>query len=1489
MGVERVRREHARAGRGVAAAIVIALLAGALGLVAGAAPATAAGTAVTLATFRDLVVDPVRGDVLVSGDDKVAVFSADGIYQRAIPNLPGAGGMDIIGNSLWVAETSASAIAEIDLTTRTLTRTIAVGVPITGSSLVAVGSHLWFASGPTLHRLDPATSTTTARGDVVLDELERVGSSTATLLTHDTLGGRVRRIDITTDPATVAPITSPPVSGVIRQIAVDPARGTYIPAAAFSQTMPEVAVATMTGTGVEYPAWSGPVAVAYTPGKGGLVVGGLGGNRVVVAKAGSPGAALNVFLPSEVVPRAVGASIDGTKVYALTEWFLGTKQLVTVPTAPTVTAVGPTSVVSGVPTDVRLEGTNLGEVTAATVGGIPATVQYNRIEDVGLRLPAGLPIGPATIQVTTVLGSVSVGITVTANTGATLSGMVTRDQAPVAGVQLALDRGPLAAPLTTTTAADGRFAFTGRAYGTDYRLVAHDPTGVSADQAVNGISLIPNTTTTQDLALAPNEVGAGAILARMLVTGDPRDLLVEPSTNRAFFSLGDQVLVLDHDGQELARINGMAGADGLARDGDDVYVNLRTAGAIARIDAPTLAVTGTWPTQRTTSGGLGFAGGRVWFSNGNGYSGVGLSSLDPTTGTIVDTPADLTQPRFRPVEGDPDLLFVWAAGITPHRGWLYDVSAATGTLLRSGDDVGPGSAVSATHNRIWTPSGCEWALDTFTFVGCPYVGRSSINPVAHSTARGGLLALDDIVAEVGNATPTHTLPFDAEVKAFDAGADRLFYAHNGEIVLWDLKAHLTVVDPKPVYRDLTSIDLSGDNLATTTSVAIDGASRSFTFGFFGRLVVDTTGLAAGPHTITATTGWGTSAPLHIIVFDRPPPPKVTSVSPTAVPTKGGTVTIKGSAFTGATVVLFGSESAVSYTVVNDTTITAVAPASMPGTRSITVFNAWGKNDTSPMLEWFAPMPTIASVSPASGSPRGGDLVTIEGSGFTFADIVTVDGVPLENFDLSSDRTISFRTPEHLPGTVTIRVRTLGGWAQGSFTYDPINPVITAVSPDQGLPGGGYPVLLTGSNLHGATSVRFGSTEAQAFVEIDDSSILATAPAGTAGAVTITVTTPLGISQTSPAFTYLTPGAAFHGITPTRVLDSRTATGGWPGKLADQPRALAVAGVNGIPADVTAVVANLTVTDPDAESFLTAYPTGTARPNASNLNMGAGQTIANLATIRVGTNGSITLANAAGGTHVVVDIVGWYRPGPGELFTGVTPGRVLDSRVGTGWSGRLGPGSANVRTLGLGLPATATSVVLNLTVTDGTDASFVQVWPTGASRPSTSNVNVGAGAIASNLATVKLGTGSSLSFFNAAGSINVIADVVGYYDTSSGDLFHPLPGPRRFLDSRSGVGAAGTWGPGQTRTVGIGADHGVPDGATAVVFNATVTGGTSLSFLTLFPPAASLPATSNLNFAPGQTVANLAVVGIAPTDEVAIANNQGRVHVIGDAVGYFAPN
>ena len=119
----------------------------------------------------------------------------------------------------------------------------------------------------------------------------------------------------------------------------------------------------------------------------------------------------------------------------------------------------------------------------------------------------------------------------------------------------------------------------------------------------------------------------------------------------------------------------------------------------------------------------------------------------------------------------------------------------------------------------------------------------------------------------------------------------------------------------------------------------------------------------------------------------------------------------------------------------------------------------------------------------------------------------------------------------------------------------------------------------------------------------------------------------------------TPGldGLFTPLTPRRTLDTRP--GAIPGT--DSVVGAPVTGPTTAPVGATAVVVNLTGTEATADGYVTAYPSGTTRPTASNLNLLTGQTAPNAVIVAPGPDGTVDLYTQ-GGTHLIVDLAGWFR-------------------------------------------------------------------------------------------------------------------------------------------------------------------------------------------------------------------------------------------------------
>jgi len=125
------------------------------------------------------------------------------------------------------------------------------------------------------------------------------------------------------------------------------------------------------------------------------------------------------------------------------------------------------------------------------------------------------------------------------------------------------------------------------------------------------------------------------------------------------------------------------------------------------------------------------------------------------------------------------------------------------------------------------------------------------------------------------------------------------------------------------------------------------------------------------------------------------------------------------------------------------------------------------------------------------------------------------------------------------------------------------------------------------------------------------------------------------------------------------------------------------------------------------------------------------------------------------------------------FVPIVPCRLLDTRPTSqvGPQGTpVGPQSALTADVYgnngqcVGVPANATAVAMNVTVLNGTEASFLTVFPPDVDRPTASNLNWQPGqAPTPNKVDVKLASNGKVRFYNQNGSVDVIADIVGYYE------------------------------------------------------------------------------------------------------------------------------
>jgi alpha-tubulin suppressor-like RCC1 family protein len=391
-----------------------------------------------------------------------------------------------------------------------------------------------------------------------------------------------------------------------------------------------------------------------------------------------------------------------------------------------------------------------------------------------------------------------------------------------------------------------------------------------------------------------------------------------------------------------------------------------------------------------------------------------------------------------------------------------------------------------------------------------------------------------------------------------------------------------------------------------------------------------------------------------------------------------------------------------------------------------------------------------------------------------------------------------------------------------------------------------------------------------------------------------------LAPVSASAVVTTPGG-LTSLSPSRLLDTRIGVGAPKSAVAAGGTVgLQVTGRGGVPASgVSAVVLNVTVTAPAKPGYITVFANRTLRPGASNLNFVAGQTVANLVIAQVGQYGRVNLYNGSTGTvQLIADVSGYYLAGTpiaSGTFQPLPPSRVLDTRTGTGApkAAVAAGGTVALQILGRGgVPAGASVVVLNVTVTAPAKPGYLTVYGEGTTRPTASNLNFVAGQTVPNLVIAQTGpTGKVVLYNGSTGTVQLVADVAGYYlfgMASAEGTFRSLA-PYRVLDTRDGVGAP------DAAVVAAGTVHlkvtdrgGVPAfGVSAVVLNVTATAPARAGYTTVYADLMPRPTASNLNFATGQTVPNLIIAPVGTNGTVDLFNGgSGTVQLIADVAGYY---
>ena len=286
-------------------------------------------------------------------------------------------------------------------------------------------------------------------------------------------------------------------------------------------------------------------------------------------------------------------------------------------------------------------------------------------------------------------------------------------------------------------------------------------------------------------------------------------------------------------------------------------------------------------------------------------------------------------------------------------------------------------------------------------------------------------------------------------------------------------------------------------------------------------------------------------------------------------------------------------------------------------------------------------------------------------------------------------------------------------------------------------------------------------------------------------------------------------------------------------------------------------------------------------------------------------------SGTGSTGGLVLTYGPTTPPQGGSYSALSPVRICDTRTGnpselSGAAGQcLGKTikagtTLNVAAAGsFAVPQDVLAVAINVTAIKPATNGYLTVYPTGEGRPTSSNLNVRAGAVIANLVQVAVGSGGEISIFSST-TTDVAIDLQGYFSTSptggaGAGLYDALSSPIRVCDTRAGNPSVLTGAAGQCNdapvvagghvTVAIAGSFGIPRDASAIVANVTAISAAAQGFLAVYPDGAAPPTVSDVNFGPGETVPNLVTATLGADGKIDVLSSRPS-NVVVDVFGYY---
>ena len=472
-------------------------------------------------------------------------------------------------------------------------------------------------------------------------------------------------------------------------------------------------------------------------------------------------------------------------------------------------------------------------------------------------------------------------------------------------------------------------------------------------------------------------------------------------------------------------------------------------------------------------------------------------------------------------------------GLAPGSTYYFRVVAYNST----GQQSAPSSQVSFTVPAVPTnPTVTSLSPTSGPTAGGTVITINGTNFAAGATVRvGGALASGVTVlsaSQIRATTPAGTAGAQAVQVTNASGASATLA---GAFTYTTASSPtLTAVSPTsgPTAGG-TTITLTGTNFVSGATVRVGGASATnVAFVSASQLTARTPAGTAGARDVQVTNPNGQSATRSgAFTYTAPAQsPTLTAVSPTSGPTAGGTtITLTGTNFVSGATVRVGGAAATNVAFVSATQLTARTPAGTAGARDVQVINPAGQSATRGGAFTYTTatnVPSITSVSPATGPAAGGTLITVRGANFTSSGMtLRIGGVAATNLVSTNTTTLTAVTPAGTAGARDIVLT--NGWglsvtSTGGFVYAAANtPIITSVSPASGPIAGGTLITVRGVSFTSTgMTLRIGGVPATNVVSTNNTTLTARTPAGTIGVRDIAIGNGWGRSSTyTGGFTY----------------------------------------------------------------------------------------------------------------------------------------------------------------------------------------------------------------------------------------------------------------------------------------------------------------------------------------------------------------------------------